>query len=114
MWTTSLAAILSNRPATWRSSASWWTPEDLKNFRERGDCIAKQFDAYEIEPGLHGNGKLEEGESIADLGGMTISHAAFLKTLEGKSTPAKIDGFTAEQRFFLGWEQIWAENYRPE
>ncbi len=94
--------------------SNWWTPEDLKNFQARGDCIAKQFDAYEIEPGLHGNGKLEEGESIADLGGMTISHAAFLKTLEGKPAPAKIDGFTAEQRFFLGWEQIWAENYRPE
>ena len=51
---------------------SWWTPDDLKNFHERGDCIAKQFDAFEVEPGLHGNGKLEEGESIADLGGLVI------------------------------------------
>ena len=62
---------------------NWWTPDDLKNFQARGDCIAKQFEAYEIEPGLHENGKLVEGESIADLGGMTIAHAAFLKTLEG-------------------------------
>jgi predicted metalloendopeptidase len=63
---------------------------------------------------LYGNGKLEEGESIADLGGLTISHAAFEKTLAGKPAPAPIDGFTAEQRFFLGWAQIWAANLRPE
>jgi putative endopeptidase len=94
--------------------SNWWTADDLKNFQARGECISKQFESYEIEPGLHGNGKLEEGESIADLGGMTIAHAAFLKTLEGKPAPASIDGFTAEQRFFLGWAQIWAENYRPE
>ncbi|HKV06388.1 MAG TPA: M13 family metallopeptidase [Candidatus Acidoferrales bacterium] len=93
---------------------NWWTPEDLKNFQARGECIAKQFDAFEIEPGLHGNGKLEEGESIADLGGMNIAYAAFQKTLAGKPAPAPIDGFTAEQRFFLGWAQIWEENMRPE
>ena len=94
--------------------SNWWTPDDLKNFQARGECIVKQFDAYVVEPGLNENGKLEEGESIADLGGMTIAHAAYLKTLEGKTAPAPIDGFTAEQRFFLGWAQIWAENYRPE
>ncbi|HEV3483288.1 MAG TPA: M13 family metallopeptidase [Candidatus Acidoferrales bacterium] len=93
---------------------NWWTPEDLKNFQARGECIAKQFGSYEVEPGLFGNGKLEEGESIADLGGLTISHAAFEKTLAGKPAPAPIDGFTAEQRFFLGWAQIWAANLRPE
>jgi predicted metalloendopeptidase len=93
---------------------NWWTPEDLKNFQQRGECIAKQFEAYEVEPGLHLNGKLVEGESIADLGGMTIARAAFLKTLAGKPAPAPIDGFTAEQRFFLGWAQIWAANLRAE
>jgi putative endopeptidase len=93
---------------------NWWTPADLKNFQERGECIVKQFDSYEIEPGLHGNGKLEQGESIADLGGLTISHAAFEKTLAGKPAPAPVDGFTAEQRFFLGWAQIWGANLRPE
>ncbi len=92
---------------------NWWTPEDLKNFQARGECIEKQFGSYEIEPGLHGNGKLEEGESIADLGGMTISHAAFLTTKEGQSNK-KIDGFTPEQRFFLAWAHIWAANYTPE
>jgi putative endopeptidase len=93
---------------------NWWTPEDQKNFQARGDCIARQFDSFEVEPGLHENGKLEEGESIADLGGMTISFMAFRKTLEGKPEPAPIDGFTADQRFFLAWAQIWAGSTRPE
>jgi putative endopeptidase len=93
---------------------NWWTPEDLGNFKARGECIANQFSAFEVEPGLHGNGKLEEGESIADLGGLTIAHAAFEKALDGKPVPDPIDGFTAEQRFFLGWSQIWAANFRPE
>ncbi|MBZ5501361.1 MAG: M13 family metallopeptidase [Acidobacteriia bacterium] len=93
---------------------NWWTPEDLKNFETRGECIAKQFDAFEVEPGLHQNGKLVEGESIADLGGMTIARAALAKALAGKPAPAPIGGFTVEQRFFLGWAQIWAENMRPE
>jgi putative endopeptidase len=93
---------------------NWWTPEDLKNFKERGDCIAKQFDGFEAEPGLHENGKLVEGESIADLGGLTIAYAAFRKSLEGKPEPAAIDGFTANQRYFLAFAQIWANNMRPE
>jgi putative endopeptidase len=93
---------------------NWWTPEDLKNFQARGDCIVKQFDNFEVEPGLHENGKLVEGESIADLGGLTIAYAALQKTLEGKPVPAPIDGFTADQRFFLGWAQVWAGNMRPE
>jgi len=93
--------------------SNWWTPEDLKNFQQRGECIVQQFDASEIEPGLNGNGKLEEGEAIADLGGITISHAAFLKTLGGKSS-APIDGFTPDQRFFLGWAQMYAANITPE
>ncbi len=93
---------------------NWWTPKDLKNFQARGDCIANQFSSYEVEPGLFTNGKLEEGESIADLGGLKISFAAFEKTLARKPAPAPIDGFTAEQRFFLGWAQVWAANRRPE
>ena len=94
--------------------SNWWTPEDLKNFQARGDCIVKQFDSFEVEPGLHENGKLVEGESIADLGGLTIAYAAYQKTLEGKPAPAPIDGFTADQRFFLAWAQVWEGNTRPE
>src|SRR3984957_19927863 len=94
--------------------SNWWTAEDLKNFQERGDCIQHQFDEYEVETGLHENGKLVEGESIADFGGLTISYAAFRKTLEGQPEPAAIDGFTADQRFFIGWAQIWKGSNRPE
>ena len=93
---------------------SWWTPEDLKNFQERGDCIAKQFEAFEVEPGLHGNGKLEEGESIADLGGLVIAYAAYQKTLAGKPAPPDVNGFTSDQRFFLGYAAHWPANFRPE
>jgi putative endopeptidase len=93
--------------------SNWWTPEDLKNFEQRGECIAKQFGSYEVEPGLFGNGKLEEGESIADLGGITLAHAAFNTTAEAKSSK-QIDGFTPEQRFFIAWARVWSENYRPE
>ena len=93
---------------------NWWTPEDLKNFTERGDCIAKQFSSYEAEPGLHENGKLVEGESIADLGGLTIAFAAYHHSLESKPAPPDIDGFTPDQRFFLAWAQSWEANFRPE
>jgi putative endopeptidase len=91
----------------------WWTPEDHKNFDARADCVARQFDAYVVEGDLHENGKLVEGESIADLGGITISHMAFVTAETGK-TAAPIDGMTPDQRFFLGWARIWGENDRPE
>ena len=92
---------------------NWWTPDDLKNFQARGACIAKQFEGFEFD-GLHENGKLVEGESIADLGGLTIAYAAFQKTLEGKPSGSPVDGFTADQRFFLGFAQVWAGSDRPE
>ena len=93
--------------------SDWWTPEDLKNFQARGDCVAKQFDSYLVQEGLHENGKLVEGESIADLGGLTISYAALEKVLAAKPT-GLIDGFTPEQRFFLAFAQVWAGSDRPE
>jgi putative endopeptidase len=93
---------------------NWWTDEDLKNFQTRGDCIVKQFDGFVVEPGLNENGKLVEGESIADLGGLTIAYNALQKTFEGKPAPSPIDGFTADQRFFLGWAQVWEGSTRPE
>jgi predicted metalloendopeptidase len=91
----------------------WWTPEDRKNFTERGDCVVNQFNGYEVEPGLHQNGKLVLGESIGDLGGLTIAYAAYEKSIERKR-PKDIDGFTPEQRFFLGWAQVWGANQRAE
>lgn len=91
----------------------WWKPEDRKNFTEHGNCVVDQFNSYEVEPGLHQNGKLVLGESIGDLGGLAIAYAAYEKSIEGKR-PKDIDGFTPEQRFFLGWAQVWGTNQRPE
>jgi putative endopeptidase len=93
---------------------NWWTPEDLKNYQERATCVEKQFDGYVVEGDLHQNGKLVLGESIADLGGLTIAYKAFEKSLQGKPRPANIDGFTPEQRLFLNWARVWATNARPE
>jgi putative endopeptidase len=93
---------------------NWWTPEDLKNFQERAECVAKQFDGFVVAEGLHENGKLVLGESIADLGGITIAHMAFLQTQAGKPAPEKIDGFSPEQRFFLSWARVWGTIARPE
>ena len=92
----------------------WWSPEDLKNFHERSQCVSDQFDGYVVDGDLHENGKLVLGESIADLGGLTISYAAYEQSLQGKSRPPEKDGFTAEQRFFLGWAQVWGANERLE
>jgi putative endopeptidase len=92
----------------------WWTADDLKNFHERTQCVSEQFDGYVVDGDLHENGKLVLGESIADLGGLTISYAAYEKSLQGKPRPPDKDGFTAEQRFFLGWAQVWGANERLE
>ncbi|HEV2489728.1 MAG TPA: M13 family metallopeptidase [Candidatus Acidoferrales bacterium] len=91
----------------------WWTPEDAKNFEARAECVQKQFDSYEVQPGVHENGKLVLGESIADLGGLTIALKAFQKTPEGQ-TDKTIDGFTPVQRFFLAWARTWAASQRPQ
>jgi putative endopeptidase len=93
---------------------NWWSPEDLKNFKERAQCVSDQFDGYVVDGDLHENGKLVLGESIADLGGLTISYAAYEKSLQGKPRPLDKDGFTPEQRFFLGWAQVWGANERLE
>ncbi|MGH9402415.1 MAG: M13 family metallopeptidase [Terriglobia bacterium] len=90
----------------------WWTPADMKRFNARAQCIVTQFNNFVAEGTLHENGKLVEGESIADLGGLTIAYAAFQRTAEAKSHE-KTGGFTPEQRFFLGYAQVWATNTRP-
>jgi len=93
---------------------NWWSDEDLKNFKARAACVSDQFDSYVVDGDLHENGKLVLGESIADLGGLAISYAAYEKSLGGKPRPPDKDGFTAEQRFFLGWAQVWGANERLE
>jgi putative endopeptidase len=91
----------------------WWTPQDAKNYDARAACVEQQFAAYEVQPGLHENGKLVLGESIADLGGLTIAHMAYEMSLKGEKPPV-IDGFTADQRFFLAFAHIWAGMARPQ
>jgi putative endopeptidase len=93
---------------------NWWTEADLKNFETRSECVVNQFSGFEAEPGLNLKGKLVAGESIADLGGLQVAYEAYMKSLEGKPRPGLVDGFTPEQRFFLGWAQVWAAKYTPE
>jgi putative endopeptidase len=93
---------------------NWWTDADLKDFQARAACVADQFDHYYIEKDIHHNGKLVLGESIGDLGGARIAHLAYMKSLEGKPRPADIDGFTAEQQFFIAWGQFRGDETRPE
>ena len=93
--------------------ANWWTEADLKAFKERAQCVVDQFNTFEVEKGLNLIGKQVVGESIADLGGLVIAYAAFQKSQEGKPR-VTIEGFTPEQRFFLGYARGWATNTRPE
>jgi len=93
----------------------WWTPESAAKYKERADKIVAQYAEYEPLPGMHINGELTLGENIADDGGVKLAYAALQKALAKKGgTPEKIDGFTPEQRFFLGWAQIWRANIRDE
>jgi putative endopeptidase len=92
----------------------WWTPDDRKKFEERANCVVDQFNGYEVQPGVNINGRLTLGENIGDLGGLMAAYTAFKKSMEGKPRPENIDGFTPEQRFFLGWAQVWASKSTPE
>ncbi len=93
---------------------NWWTDADKANFKKKTDLLVKQFNNYVAIDSMHVNGELTLGENIADLGGLTISYYAFKKSLEGKPAPPKIDGFTAEQRFFMAWGQGWRINMRDK
>ncbi|HET7436404.1 MAG TPA: M13 family metallopeptidase [Thermoanaerobaculia bacterium] len=92
---------------------NWWTDADLKNFQSRAECIANQYSAYPVEANLNLQGKLVTGEAIADLGGATIALRAYEKSLQGKDRVV-VDGYTPEQRFFLGFAQVWGQNMAAE
>ena len=89
----------------------WWTPEDAAKFKVRADRLIAQYDAYEVLPGTHIKGGLTLGENIADLAGLRISYDAYHLSLHGKPAPV-IDGLTGDQRFFLGFAQVWRERQR--
>jgi endothelin-converting enzyme/putative endopeptidase len=91
----------------------WWTEQDAKAFDQRAQCIVKEYSGFTAIDDVKVNGELTLGENTADNGGLRIAYMALLDTLGGKHPP-KRDGFTAEQRLFLGWGQIWCENITPQ
>jgi putative endopeptidase len=92
---------------------NWWTDDDRKAFEAVGAKLVAQYETYEPIPGKKLNGKLTLGENIADLSGLQIAYKAYRRSLGGKPAPM-IDGFSGEQRFFLGWSQAWREKVREE
>ena len=93
--------------------ANWWTPEDAAQFNARAQCVVSQWNQLSPEPGVQENGSLVQGEEIADLGGLTIAYKAFEKW-QAHNPRRILDGFTPEQRFFLGWATVWASQTRAE
>ncbi|MGZ4854589.1 MAG: M13 family metallopeptidase [Candidatus Angelobacter sp.] len=94
---------------------NWWTPVDEKAFKERTQCIVDEYDQFVAVDDVHVRGKLTLGENTADNGGLRIAHMALMKSLADAGKQAeKIDGFTPEQRFFLGWGQIWCQKQTDE
>ncbi len=91
----------------------WWTEEDEKEFSKRAQVMIDQYDAYNPIDSLHVKGGLTLGENIADLAGLTLAFRAYKKSLNGKPA-AVIDGFTGEQRVFIGWAQVWRRLYRDD
>ncbi|PKP88122.1 MAG: peptidase M13, partial [Alphaproteobacteria bacterium HGW-Alphaproteobacteria-16] len=91
--------------------ADWWTPADVKAFDAAGKALIAQYDAYEALPGENIKGEFTLGENIGDLAGLSVAYDAYRHSLNGQEAPV-IDGFTGDQRFHLGWAQIWRRNYR--
>ena len=92
----------------------WWTQDDRDEFERRASRLSDQYDKFEPVPGNYVNGKLTLGENIGDLGGLSVAYEAYQLSLHGDPAPV-IDGLSGDQRFFLGWSQIWRRLYRqPE
>ena len=93
----------------------WWTADDAAKYKAEANKVVDQFNAYTIvDTATHVNGKLTLGENIADLGGLKVAYIALQRALSKNGRPAPIDGFTPEQRFFLGWAQVWRTLQRDE
>ena len=91
----------------------WWTEEDTERFEQRKNHLAAQYSGYEVIDGLTINGEFTSGENIGDLGGVGIAYKAYKLSLEGAEAP-EIDGFSGDQRFFLGYAQVWRAKARDE
>src|SRR5689334_8279002 len=92
----------------------WWTTADGDRFKAQAQLVVDQFAGYVAVDTLRVNGRLTLGENLADLNGLRIAYAAFERSLAGQPRPPLIDGFTPEQRFFLGWAQVWRGKDREE
>jgi putative endopeptidase len=93
----------------------WWTKDDVAKYNAQAQRVVDQFNAYTVvDSTTHVNGKLTLGENIGDLGGLKIAYVAMQKSMAQKGRQPNIDGFTPEQRFFLGWAQVWGELQRDE
>jgi len=92
---------------------NWWTPDDLAHFTAATEALAKQYEGYEPLPGMHINGHLTLGENTADLAGLALALDAYRTSLNGKPGPV-MDGFTAEQRFFMGYAQVYRSRSRDD
>ncbi len=90
--------------------SNWWTAEDRTQFEARTGKIVAQFNGYEVLEGININGSLTQGENIADLAGLTMAYYAYIHAKEGQDINLKVEGYTWQQRFFLGWAQVWAQN----
>ena len=91
----------------------WWTADDAQAFQKRTDMLGAQYASYEPLPGMHINGQLTMGENIGDLSGLAVAYRAYHMSLNGQEPPV-IDGFTGDQRFYLGWAQVWRTKMRDE
>jgi predicted metalloendopeptidase len=91
----------------------WWTAEDEAAFQQRTKLLGAQYEAYEPMPDMHINGALTMGENIGDLSGLAVAYRAYRNSLQGKEAPV-IDGFTGDQRFFMGWAQVWRSKMRDD
>ena len=89
----------------------WWSPSDHKNFKAKTKMLVEQYNAFEPLPGYHVNGELTLGENIADNSGLAIAAKAYQISLNGKKAPV-INGFTGEQRLYMGWAQVWRSKMR--
>lgn len=90
---------------------NWWTEEDRKNFEVLTNKLVKQYDAFTVVDGTHVKGEFTQGENIGDLSGLSIAYKAFKANYTDNRI---IDGYTPEQRFFMGWAQVWMRKYRDE
>jgi putative endopeptidase len=92
---------------------NWWTEKDQAAFKAKTGALVSQYNEFKVFPDLNVNGAFTLGENIGDLGGITIALKAYKKSLKGKKAPV-LDGFTGEQRFFIGYAQSWLEKSREE